>query len=161
MPHTDLRRHERLIGRCLELAEVALAAEELPFGSVIARDDLIVAEGHSAVRATRDVTAHAEVTAMRTAQQTLRTSDLSGYTIYSSFEPCAMCAFIIRELRLSRVVFALASPAMGGYSRWPILQDEGLTRHGSPFAAPPDVVTGILADRAAAIFAQRRNSRRT
>ena len=51
-----------------------------------------------------------------------------------------------------RVMFALPSPAMGGYSRWAILQDDGLAPLGAPFAAPPDVVAGILADRATALF---------
>lgn len=140
---------ERFILRCIELAENNRAAGELPFGSVITLGDEVIAEAASAVRASWDNTAHAEVLAMRTAQRTLRRSDFAGYSIYSNFEPCAMCSFVIRELKFSRVVFALLSPRMGGFTRWDVLQDAGLSDYCGP---APEIVSGILQDRAGTTF---------
>jgi tRNA(adenine34) deaminase len=143
-------RDEQFIIRCIELAEANLDKGELPFGSVIAHGEQVVAEGASCVRGAADITAHAEITAMRAAQRKLHTTaNFLDFTIYSNFEPCAMCSFAIRELKFGRVVFALSSPAMGGYTKWQILQDGDLSAH---FGAPPEVITGILADRARRSF---------
>ncbi len=87
---------------------------------------------------------------MRTAQRLLQRFDFSQYTTYSNFEPCAMCSFSIRELKFKRVVFALPSPNMGGYTRWDILQDAGLSAYCGPL---PEVLSGILAERARISFA--------
>ncbi len=143
--------HEPFVRRCIELAQEALDAGDHPFGSVIVRDGEVVVEGRNRVNA-GDVTNHAEVEAMRDAQRKPHTSDLSAYTIYSNCEPCPMCAFMIRELKLKEVVFALSSPDMGGYSRWNILQDEGLVKYAPAFAAPPAVTTGVLEPEAADQF---------
>lgn len=63
-----------------------------PFGAVIVDSDgNIVSKGHNMVLSSNDPTAHAEVVAIRRACSKLKTHDLSGYTIYSSCEPCPMC----------------------------------------------------------------------
>jgi len=62
-----------------------------PFGAVIVKDGLIVAEATNTVTSTIDPTAHAEVNAIRKACANLKTFDLSGCVIYSSCEPCPMC----------------------------------------------------------------------
>jgi tRNA(adenine34) deaminase len=59
---------------------------------------------------------------------------------------------MIRELKVKEVVFALLSPSMGGYSRWDILQDQGLTRFKPVFTTPPKVFSGILKKEAAEQF---------
>jgi len=147
----DASAHEPFVRRCIELAQQALDAGDHPFGSVIVRDNEIVVEGRNRVNA-GDVTAHAEVEAMRRAQHQLATTDPSDCVIYSNCEPCPMCSFMIRELTFKEVVFALPSPDMGGYSRWNILQDEGLVKYAPAFATPPTVTTGILEQEAADQF---------
>ena len=60
-----------------------------------------------------------------------------------------MCAFCIRTARISRVVYALGSPIMGGMSRWSILCDDTLeNRLPFLFRPAPEVLTGVLADKA-------------
>ena len=54
-----------------------------------------------------DVTWHAETAAIRDAQQTLGTSDLSGCTLVGPMEPCPMCAWAIRIAGINRLVLAL------------------------------------------------------
>ncbi len=132
---------------CLTLAQRAIEKKLPPFGCVIANGDNIVAEAING-DVQKDIVQHAEVRAMRTAQRIMNTSDLTPYTLYSNCEPCPMCAFVIRELKIHRVVFALTSPHMGGYSRWHILQDKNLSRFAPVFSSPPTVRTRILEEEA-------------
>ena len=68
-----------------------------------------------------------------------------------------MCAFPIRETGISRVVFALRSPAMGGLTRWNILGDPQLARTMPVFfSQPPEVVSGLLAHDAEAAWREWR-----
>jgi tRNA(Arg) A34 adenosine deaminase TadA len=77
-----------------------------PFGAVIARDGVAVAEGFNQVTSSNDPTAHAEVVAIRRACQALGRFDLSGCEIYTSCEPCPMCLSAIYWARLDRIWFA-------------------------------------------------------
>ncbi len=139
----------RLMRRCLDLARAATERKELPFGSVIARGGEVISAEGNGVREARDVTRHAEVCAIVAAQRTLGRPSLDGCTLYTNMEPCAFCSYAIRETRIARVVFALASPIMGGASRWDVLQDPGLSRSlPEVFGPAPEVVAGFLADEA-------------
>ncbi len=147
----NTKHHAQFIRRCIELAQEALDAGDNPFGSIIVKENEIIAEARNDA-AHSDITDHAEIKAMRQAQKSLDTSDLSECTLYSNCEPCPMCSFMIRELKFKEVVFALLSPDMGGYSRWDILQDKGLAKYAPVYAAPPKVVTEVLKNEAAEQF---------
>ncbi len=142
---------EKYMRRCIQLSEKALGLGDNPFGCVIANEKGILVEARNKIKE-NDVTQHAEILAMRKAQKLLKTSDLSEYAIYSNCEPCPMCAFMMRELKFKRVVFALLSPQMGGYSKWNILEDKELLKFKPIFSNPPEVVTGILEKEALAVF---------
>jgi tRNA(adenine34) deaminase len=87
------------------------------------------------------------------AQKALGKMRLRNCTIYSNAEPCPMCSFPIREARISRVVFAIKSPIMGGFSRWNVLRDAELSNTmPEAFAEPPEVVSGLLARGAEAAW---------
>lgn len=62
-----------------------------PFGAVLVKDGEIVAEGVNELHEKYDVSGHAELLAIRRAQEKLQTHDLSGYIMYASGEPCPMC----------------------------------------------------------------------
>ena len=62
----------RLMRRCFELARAAVGRRELPFGSVVARDGIEISGEGNGVRQARDVTRHAEVCAIVSAQQRIR-----------------------------------------------------------------------------------------
>ena len=62
-----------------------------PFGAVIVKDNEVIATGVNRVTTNHDPTAHAEVSAIRSACALLGTFDLSGCDIYTSCEPCPMC----------------------------------------------------------------------
>ena len=130
--------------RCIELARQALDRGDHPFGSVLVRDGQVFAEGQNRVNSKFDPTAHAESEAIREACKALETLDLSGSTLYASGEPCWMCATVIRQVGINRVVIGgLSRWPTGGYrSAFPILTAEVSGR----FGPPPEVVAGVLED---------------
>jgi len=77
-----------------------------PFGAVIVHNGEIIAEGWNQVTSGRDPTAHAEVTAIRTACQKLGTHALTECDIYTSCEPCPMCLSAIYWARLRQMFYA-------------------------------------------------------
>ena len=116
---------------------------------VIVHDGNVLTESINRVAHEKDVTRHAEVVAISAAQRALGTVSLDECTIYVSAEPCAYCCYAIRESRLSRVVYALSSPHMGGVSKWPILTDRDISDAiPDVFAQPPEVVGGLMAQEA-------------
>ena len=77
-----------------------------PFGAVIVKDGLVVAESANKVIIENDPTAHAEVSAIRLACKALNTYDLSGCVIYTSCEPCPMCLGAIYWAHIDKIYYA-------------------------------------------------------
>lgn len=77
-----------------------------PFGAVIVKDGEIIATGVNRVTSQHDPTAHAEVSAIRTACSKLNVFDLSGCQIYTSCEPCPMCLGAIYWAHLDKLYYA-------------------------------------------------------
>jgi tRNA(adenine34) deaminase len=143
---------EHFMRRCIELSQESVNAGDAAFGSLIARGDTLVAEGHNDYKS--KITEHAEIVALNKAHNVLGTHNLSECTLYTSCEPCPMCSFMIREFKIKRVVFALPSLYMGGYSRWDILKDEGLSPLTPFFSDPPEVIGGFMEQEAAQVMNQ-------
>jgi tRNA(adenine34) deaminase len=143
----------KMMRRCVELSAVAVGRHELPFASVVCRDGEIVAEAINRVVQDGDVTKHAEILAISEAQKILGRSDLSDCTIYSNVEPCPMCSFPIRETRIGRVVYAISSPMMGGFSKWNVLGDNEISNvMPEVFGDRPEVAAGLHYREAAAVW---------
>lgn len=132
--------------RCIELSQESVKAGDAAFGSLVAKGDALIAEGLNDYRT--KISEHAEIVALNNAHKKLGTSDLSLCTLYTSCEPCPMCSFMIREYKISRVVFALPSLYVGGYSKWPILQDSELSDLKPIFSDPPEIVGGFMEEEA-------------
>lgn len=73
-----------------------------PFGAIVVKDNVIVGIGNNQVIKNNDSTAHAEIIAIRNAEQTLNTFDLTGCELYTSCYPCPMClsAIIWANIRI-------------------------------------------------------------
>lgn len=139
--------------RCLELARHALSAGDVPVGALVVREGHVIGEGFERTRARLDPTAHAEVEALRAACQALGTLDLSGATLYTTVEPCVLCAYAVRHARVGRVVFGIEAGALGGASgRYPLLIDT--TQIAG--ASPPVVQGGVLAEQCTRLLGKRR-----
>jgi guanine deaminase len=74
-----------------------------PFGAIVVKDGRLIARGHNRVLSACDSTAHAEIVAIRQAEQALRTHDLTGCEIYTTCYPCPMCLGAIMWARISKV----------------------------------------------------------
>lgn len=77
-----------------------------PFGCVIVKDDVVIAQGMNQVTSTHDPTAHAEIVAIRRACKALGSFQLDGCFIYTSCEPCPMCLGAIYWARPSAIYYA-------------------------------------------------------
>jgi tRNA(Arg) A34 adenosine deaminase TadA len=97
-------RDEQLVGRCLELAREAVAAGSHPFGALLARGDRVLLEARNTV-SEDGVIGHAELNLVRRALADPGRDALSDCTLYTSTEPCAMCAGAIYWARIPRVVY--------------------------------------------------------
>ncbi len=132
----EITRIETWMRRCEALAQEARERGEAGVGSVIVQDDNLIAEAYEQVIAHQDIVAHAELLAIRQACQTLGTMDLTGCTLFTNIEPCWMCAFAIRETKISQVVIGTPVPDIGGAtSRYPILTDPSI-----PGWPPPPII---------------------
>ena len=89
----------------IEAAKRGVEMGQSPFGACIVEGDQVVVTAHNEVMLTTDITAHAEVQAIRAACRELGTIDLSGCTIYSTCEPCPMCFAACHWARLDRIVY--------------------------------------------------------
>lgn len=76
-----------------------------PFGSVIVKDDKIIASGHNQVLKGNDPTAHGEIVAIRNACKKLGTYDLNGCTLYTNAYPCPMCLSAIIWANIKTVYY--------------------------------------------------------
>jgi tRNA(adenine34) deaminase len=142
-----------MMRRCLALSEAVVGQGELPFAALVCRGEDVIAEASNRVVRDGDATQHAELLAVSQAQRRLGRRLLDDCTLYSSVEPCAMCAFPIRETGIARVVFALGSPMMGGYSRWNVLGDHEMSNlMPQVFRGVPEVVGGVLQHEAAEVW---------
>ena len=80
-----------------------------PFAALVVRDEELIAKGANRVSATNDPTAHAEIIAIREACRALGAFQLIGCDLYTSCEPCPMCAGAIYWARPARVFYAAAA----------------------------------------------------
>ncbi|WP_085507444.1 nucleoside deaminase [Thalassobacillus devorans] len=82
---------DQFMKRAVDLAVNNVREGGQPFGAVLVKNNQVVAEGVNELHQAYDVSGHAELLAIRRAQEELKTHDLSGFTMYASGEPCPMC----------------------------------------------------------------------
>ena len=108
--------HQHYMQRCLQLAELAAESGEVPVGALIVRDGHIIAEACNQPISACDPTAHAEICAIRAAARQLDNYRLTGCSLYSSIEPCLMCAGAAMHARLDSIVYGASEPRAGAVS---------------------------------------------
>ena len=105
--------HEEYMRQALALAQEAAAHGEVPVGCVIVREGRIVGRGRNRREEKQHTSSHAEMEAIRQANEVLGTWRLDNCTLYVTLEPCPMCAGAILNARISRVVYGTADPKAG------------------------------------------------
>ena len=92
--------------RAIELSIKNVSNGGGPFGSVIVKDDKIIAEGSNRVTNNNDPTAHGEIVAIREACKKINNFSLQGCELYSTCEPCPMCLSAIYWSRIDKIYYA-------------------------------------------------------
>ena len=86
---------------------------EIPVGAVVVKDGFIIGRGHNLKETLKDVTAHAEILAIKQASEYIGDWRLDGAEMYVTLEPCPMCASAIVQSRISKVYIVTFNKDMG------------------------------------------------
>jgi tRNA(adenine34) deaminase len=130
----------------LEQARLAALASEVPVGALVIKDAEIIGVGHNRNLLDRDPTAHAEIIALRHAAGRLGNHRLPGCTLYSTIEPCSMCAGALVHARISRLVYGAADPKAGAAGSVLLVLNHPSLNHKM------EVTSGVLADKCSEIL---------
>lgn len=130
----------------LEAAHEAERAGEVPVGAVVVQDGRVIARAGNRTIADCDPTAHAEIVALRAAAQAVGNYRLPGATLYSTIEPCAMCAGALVQARIARLVYGAADPRAGAVRTLFQVADHPQLNHRV------EVTAGVLAEECAALL---------
>jgi guanine deaminase len=104
---------ERFMRIAMDKAEEGIAKGQEPFGACIVRDGSIISVSHNTALADPDVSAHAEMNAIRMACKVLNTIDLSGCEIYATFKPCRMCQEACERANISKIYYGAGPEDIG------------------------------------------------
>ena len=112
---------ENVIALALDLAKKAAENKETPVAAVIfnTKTKEVLCSASNLVVTKSDPTAHAEVLAVRQAGHLMNNYNLSGFSIFSTLEPCAMCACAISWAKLDKVYFGAYDPKSGAVEHGP------------------------------------------
>jgi tRNA(adenine34) deaminase len=130
------------------LAEASKVVSDVPVGSVLVLEGKIIGRGHNLRELSGDPTSHAEIVAIRQAAEHLGTWRLTGTTLYSTLEPCPMCAEAIIQSRVSKLVFGAYDSRSGAAG-----SAFNLFVPGRPYPVP-EVLGGILEQECKAMLVQ-------
>ena len=100
-----MKNKENFMLKAIELSKKSITEGGGPFGCVIVKNNIIIAEGNNQVTKNNDPTAHAEIVTIRDACKRLQTFDLSGHDLYTSCEPCPMCLSAIYWSHIDKIYY--------------------------------------------------------
>lgn len=153
-PEAPTSEDVRWLRRCLELAQAAAVADEVPVGAIVVVDGAVVGEGRNRVEELRSPLAHAEMLALQQALVHAGNKRLANATLYCSLEPCFLCAGAILHARVDRVVFGASDPKFGAVrSLANVLEDPRLNHRCTVVAG---VEAAASAELLRAFFRQKR-----
>ena len=144
----------RFMREALRHAEAAARSGEVPVGAVAVRDGAVVAAGRNRVEELHSVSAHAEFEVIRQLESATGDWRMSDVTLYVTKEPCPMCAGMLVNCRVRRIVYGVPDPAGGGCGG-------ALDITGCPTLLwRPEVTGGVLAEEARELLQNFFRSRR-
>lgn len=144
--HLTKETDESWMRRALALARQAAAEGEVPVGAVAVKDGLIIGQGYNRKEIDNDPTAHAEILALKRAAIQISNWRLLGVTLYSTLEPCPMCAGAMIQARLSRLVYGAKDVRFGADGTVVDLLTPAYFNHRV------EVLPGVLEDEAAELM---------
>src|SRR3989475_6245051 len=135
----QLPQHERWMREALQAAHEAQARDEVPVGTCVVIGDERLAVAGNRTRTDCDPTAHAEIVALREAARKLGNYRLADAVVYSTLEPCAMCAGALIQARVKLLVYGATDEKAGAVESHFQICDAGQLNHRV------EVIKGVLA----------------
>ena len=130
----------------LKEARLAFDEDEVPVGAVIVQAGQVIARGHNQIEQLKDPTAHAEMIALTSAANHLRSKWLNDCVLYVTIEPCSMCAGALVLARVAKIYYGAPDPKTGACgSVFDIAHNRKLNHR-------IQVKAGILADECGAML---------
>jgi tRNA(Arg) A34 adenosine deaminase TadA len=141
---------EELMQMAIDKCREGVAAGNSPFGCAIARAGQVLAVSHNVVLATIDITAHAEVTAIRAACHQADNIFLEGAVVATTCEPCPMCTAALHWARVETVYFGatIEDATDAGFNELSVPAEQLLRLGGSTVKLVP----GMLRDECRQLF---------
>ena len=151
MPESD----EKWMQIAVHMAREAAKLGEVPIGAVmVGTDGKILSSGSNRTITDTDPTAHAEILVVRNAAMRLGNYRLTGTTLYTTIEPCVMCAGALVNARISRLVYGAADERFGAVdTKFGLCTSPDLNHR-------IDITSGIMADKCRALMQEFFRSRR-
>jgi len=145
----------RWMREALAAAHVAREAGEVPVGAcVVTEDGRLLASAGNRTRTDCDPTAHAEVVALREAARRQGNYRLAGVVVYSTIEPCAMCAGALIQARVRRLVYGARDERFGAVESQFRLCDSGSLNHRM------EITSGVLEEECRTVMQEFFRARR-
>ena len=145
-----MTNHEHFMQLALDKAKEGVNDGQSPFGACIVKDGKVIACEHNIVWESTDITAHAEIHAIREANRKLNSIELSGCVIYSTCEPCPMCFTAIHWARIDKIYFGagIEDAKRFGFNEL-IVTNEMLKNHGN---SKVEVEGGFMREKCVELF---------
>jgi tRNA(Arg) A34 adenosine deaminase TadA len=142
----EMKTHETFMRAAIQASQSAIEHGNPPFGALLVHNGEIILTAENTVNTEKDITGHAELNLVRQAYQTFSHEILTQCTLYTSTEPCPMCAGAIYAARIPRLVIACTAETLARLT-------------GSDFVVPcrelydrstrtPEVIGPVLEDEA-------------
>jgi tRNA(adenine34) deaminase len=140
------RTDEYYMHTALIEAKKALENEDVPIGTVIVKDGKIIARAYNQVEKMNDPLAHSEILAIKKAVKKIGYKHLLDCQIYTTLEPCPMCAGAIVLARIKRLVYAANDPKSGAVNSILNITNNPSLNH------QVEVKSGVLADESSELL---------
>jgi len=141
-----MKNHEHYMREALKEAVKAFENDEVPVGAIIVHKGEIIGRAHNQIRTLKDPTAHAEIIAITQAANFMQSERLTDCAMYSTLEPCSMCAGAMVLSRIKDLIYAANDPKTGAHkSVFKILSSKKLNHSVK-------VKTGILEPEASSLL---------
>jgi len=124
--------HIHFMRKALEEAKYAFYKNEVPVGCVIVNENEIISRSSNMVELLNDSTAHAELIAITSAQNSINNKNLDGCILYTTLEPCLMCHGAIYWSKINTIVYGASD------------EKRGISRHNLEIDRKINIVKGVM-----------------